>query len=266
MRVLIADDSALIRDGLSHLLPAHGFQVAGAVADLPSLLTAVEEVHPDVALIDIRMPPTYTTEGITAATQIRTRFPAVGVLVLSQYVDADYALALLKAGTNGCGYLLKDRVTDIAVLAEAINRVNRGDTVVDPDLVELLLHRPAARSQLRELTAREREVLALLAEGLTDRGIGERLWLTPKTVETHVRHILSKLNLANTTQSNRRVLAVLAYLREDDRADGPNQVASASVSPASVPSPTQATWPSGRTRTAAGAPTTPRTGSSHFPW
>jgi DNA-binding NarL/FixJ family response regulator len=216
MRVLIADDSALIRDGLTHLLPAHGFQVAGAVGDLPTLLTTVEDVRPDVALIDIRMPPTFTSEGITAATTIRTRFPEVGVILLSQYVDADYALTLLKAGAERCGYLLKDRVTDIAVLADAINRVIRGDTVVDPELVELLLHRPAARSQLKELTAREREVLALLAEGLTDRGICERLWLTPKTVETHVRHILSKLNLPNRTQYNRRVLAVLAYLREEE--------------------------------------------------
>lgn len=227
MRVLIADDSALIRDGLSHLLPAHGFQVAGAVADLPTLLTAVEQVHPDVALIDIRMPPTYTIEGITAATEIRARFPAVGVIVLSQHVDADYALTLLRAGAERCGYLLKDRVTDIAVLADAIHRINQGDTVIDPELVELLLHRPAARSQLKELTAREREVLALIAEGLTDRGIAERLWLTTKTVETHVRHILAKLNLPNTTQSNRRVLAVLAYLREDERAGGPNHLVSA---------------------------------------
>lgn len=227
MRVLIADDSALIRDGLSHLLPAHGFQVAGAVADLPTLLTAVEQVHPDVALIDIRMPPTYTIEGITAATEIRARFPAVGVIVLSQHVDADYALTLLRAGAERCGYLLKDRVTDIAVLADAIHRINQGHTVIDPELVELLLHRPAARSQLKELTAREREVLALIAEGLTDRGIAERLWLTTKTVETHVRHILAKLNLPNTTQSNRRVLAVLAYLREDERAGGPNHLVSA---------------------------------------
>jgi DNA-binding NarL/FixJ family response regulator len=215
MRVLIADDSALIRDGLTHLLPAHGFEVAGAVADLPTLLAAVDEVHPDVALIDIRMPPTFTSEGITAASEIRTRSPAIGVILLSQHVDADYALTLLKAGAERCGYLLKDRVTDIAVLAGAINRVTQGDTVVDPELVELLLHRPAARSHLEELTAREREVLALLAEGLTDRGIGERLWLTPKTVETHVRHILAKLDLANNTQYNRRVLAVLAFLRED---------------------------------------------------
>jgi len=227
VRVLIADDSALIRDGLAHLLPAHGFEVAGAVADLPTLLSAAEEVHPDVALIDIRMPPTYTTEGIVAATQIRARSPSVGVIVLSQHVDADYALMLLKAGAERCGYLLKDRVTDIGVLADAIRRVNRGNTVIDPELVELLLHRPFARSQLRELTAREREVLALIAEGLTDRGIGERLWLTPKTVETHVRHILAKLNLPNTIQSNRRVLAVLAYLRADEGAGGPNQVPSA---------------------------------------
>src|SRR5690348_15227356 len=148
MRVLIADDSALIREGLTHVLPAHGFEVAGAVADLPGLLAAVDEEQPDVALIDIRMPPTYTTEGITAATEIRARFPGVGVILLSQHVDADYALTLLRSGADRCGYLLKDRVTDVAVLADAINRVTGGDTVVDPELVELLLRRPAARSQL----------------------------------------------------------------------------------------------------------------------
>jgi DNA-binding NarL/FixJ family response regulator len=214
MRVLIADDSALIRDGLSQLLPAHGFEVAGAVADLPTLLAALPGARPDIALIDIRMPPTYTNEGITAATTIRSRFPAVGVIVLSQHVDADYALTLIKAHPERCGYLLKDRITDIAVLAEAINRVAQGETVVDPELVDLLLQRPAARNQLDQLTAREREVLALLAQGLTDRGISERLWLNPKTTETHIRHILTKLNLPHDTQHNRRVLAVLTYLRQ----------------------------------------------------
>jgi DNA-binding NarL/FixJ family response regulator len=214
MRILIADDSALIRDGLAHVLPAHGFEVAGSVADLPGLLAAVPAKQPDVALIDIRMPPTFTDEGITGARKVRSRFPSVGVLVLSQHIDADYALMLLKDDPVRTGYLLKDRVADMSILATAIQRVGRGETVVDPELVDLLLHRPRTRSRLDELTAREREILALLAEGLTDRGIGERLWLTPKTVETHVRHILGKLGLAADSLRNRRVLAVLAYLRE----------------------------------------------------
>jgi DNA-binding NarL/FixJ family response regulator len=214
MRVLIADDSALIRDGLAHVLPAHGFEVVAAVGDLPALLEAVPATEPDVALIDIRMPPTLTNEGITGARTIRSRYPAIGVIVLSQHVDADYALTLLGHDAARTGYLLKDRITDMVVLTAAIDRVVRGETVVDPELVDLLLRRPQARSHLDELTTREREVLALLAEGLTDRGISERLWLTPKTVETHVRHILSKLGLATDSLHNRRVLAVLTYLRE----------------------------------------------------
>lgn len=219
MRVLIADDSALIRDGQTHLLPAYGFEVAGAAADLPALMAAVPMADPDVALIDIRMPPTYTDEAITAATEIRSRFPTAGVIVLSQHVDADYALTLLRDDPPRTGYLLKDRITEIDVLADGIRRVGRGETVIDPELVNLLLHRPATRSRLDELTAREREVLELLAQGLTDRGIGERLWLTPKTVETHIRHILSKLGLANDSLHNRRVLAVLTYLREAEVAN-----------------------------------------------
>jgi DNA-binding NarL/FixJ family response regulator len=218
VRVLIADDSALVRDGLRHLLPRHGFEIAGAVADLRALLEAVERAQPDVALIDIRMPPTHTTEGVTAATTIRQDHHGVGVILLSQHVDADYALTLLRHEPARCGYLLKDRITDIGVLTDAIGRVAGGETVVDAELVDLLLHRSATRDRLGELTARECEVLELLAQGLTDRGIGERLWLTPKTVETHVRHILAKLDLPNDTQHNRRVLAVLTYLREGRQA------------------------------------------------
>jgi DNA-binding NarL/FixJ family response regulator len=215
VRVLVADDSALIRDGLRHLLPAHGFELAAAVADVPALLASIEQTRPDVALIDIRMPPSYTSEGIEAAITIRERFPNLGVIVLSQHVDLDYALMLIKADATRSGYLLKDRITDIAILADAIRRVDRGECVVDPELVDLLLLRPPTRSRLAELTAREREVLTLVAEGLTDSGIGERLWLTRKTVETHVRHILAKLNLPSDTGYNRRVLAVLTYLRDD---------------------------------------------------
>jgi DNA-binding NarL/FixJ family response regulator len=216
VRVVVADDSALIRDGLTKVLPAHGFEVAAAAADAQELLASIEQLRPDVALVDIRMPPTFTNEGIAAAATIRERYPRVGVLVLSQYVEADYALNLIRNHPTRCGYLLKDRITTIEILAGAIDRIAQGETVVDPELVDLLLNRPSARSRLGELTPRELEVLSLVAQGLTDRGIGERLWLTPKTVETHVRHVLAKLDLPVDTSLNRRVLAVLTYLRGED--------------------------------------------------
>jgi DNA-binding NarL/FixJ family response regulator len=220
MRVVIADDSALIRDGLAHVLPAHGFEVAAIAEDGPSLLDAVADARPDIALIDIRMPPSYTNEGIDAAHAIRRLHQDVGVIVLSQHIDADYALALIRDDPAKCGYLLKDRITTIDVLADAIHRVAAGDTVVDPDLVHLLLDRPAAKQSIQQLSIREQEVLSLVAQGLTDRGISEALWLTPRTVETHVRHILSKLGLPADQQHNRRVLAVLTYLRTT-RTTGP---------------------------------------------
>jgi DNA-binding NarL/FixJ family response regulator len=169
--------------------------------------------RPQVALVDIRMPPTHTTEGLDAAAEIHDRARDVGVLVLSQYVEADYALRLLQESPERSGYLLKDRVAELGALLEAIERVASGETVVDPELVELLLHRPATESRLAELTDRERTVLALLAEGLSDRAIAARLWLTQKTVETHVRHILAKLALPPDADHNRRVLAVLTFLR-----------------------------------------------------
>lgn len=214
MRVVIADDSALIRDGLAQLLPAHGFEVAALAADASALLAAVDRTGPDVALIDIRMPPSYTSEGIEAANMIHDRHPDVGVIVLSQHVDADYALRLIRDDPARCGYLLKDRITIIGALSEAIRRVGDGETVIDPELVDLLLDRPALKTRIDQLTQREREVLALVAQGLTDRAISDALWLTPKTVETHVRHILAKLGLPVDPQHNRRVLAVLTYLRE----------------------------------------------------
>jgi DNA-binding NarL/FixJ family response regulator len=216
MRLVIADDSALVRDGLRQLLDARGFEIAATASESEGLLRAVQETQPDLALIDIRMPPTHTSEGLAAAAAIRERMPEVRVLVLSQYVDADYALTLLREHPAGTGYLLKDRITKLDILLDAIERVGRGETVVDRELVDLLLNRPATSNRLEHLSDREREVLALVAEGLTDRAIAERLWLTRKTVETHVRHILAKLSLLSDDQHNRRVLAVLAYLNETE--------------------------------------------------
>jgi DNA-binding NarL/FixJ family response regulator len=213
VRLVVADDSAVVRDGLRHLLDAHGHTVVATAGDGTSLVDAVVREQPDIALIDIRMPPDHTTEGLVAAATIRTHNPGTGILVLSQHVETDYALTLLREHPSRCGYLLKDRVTQIDTLLDAIARVGAGGTVVDRELVELLLHRPGTQDTLAKLTEREREVLALLAEGLTDRGIAQHLWLTPKTVETHVRHILAKLALPPDTHHNRRVLAVLTYLR-----------------------------------------------------
>jgi serine/threonine-protein kinase len=214
MRVVIADDSALIRDGLHHLLTAHGIEIAATASNSRELLDAVERTQPDVALIDIRMPPTHTTEGIDAATTIRQHTPNIGLLILSQHVEADYALKLLHQNPAGSGYLLKERITNTDTLLDAIQRTSRGETVIDPELVQLLLKRPATKSRLDQLTKRERTVLSLIAEGLTDQAIAKHLWLTQKTVETHVRHILAKLGLPPDPDHNRRVLAVLTYLRD----------------------------------------------------
>jgi DNA-binding NarL/FixJ family response regulator len=214
VRVVIADDTAIVREGLARLLADHGLDVAGTAQDADELIRLIADTRPDVALVDIRMPPTHTNEGIQAATRIRTNTPEIGVLVLSQYIDEDYALELLEGQETGCGYLLKERITSVTELSDAIRRVANGELVVDRELVELLLTRAKQRDRLAELTGREREVLSLVAQGLTDRGIAEHLWLTPRTVETHVRHVLAKLDLPGDRASNRRVLAVLAYLRE----------------------------------------------------
>jgi DNA-binding NarL/FixJ family response regulator len=213
VRVVIADDTALLRQGIARLLTEAGIEVCGEGADATELLELVEGERPEVAIVDIRMPPTHTDEGLVAAATIRERFPAVGVLVLSQYVDASYALRLLDGADGHCGYLLKDRVTNADELVGAVERVANGELVVDRELVDSLLARRRDRDPLDELTDREREVLRLMAEGLTDKGIGERLWVSPKTVETHVRHILRKLGLSEDSAHNRRVQAVIAFLR-----------------------------------------------------
>jgi DNA-binding NarL/FixJ family response regulator len=211
--VLLADDAVLFREGVARLLAEAGFTVAGQAGDVPGLLGLVEAAAPDVAVVDVRMPPTHTTEGLAAATRIRHSFPGTAVLVLSQYVEPHYAVELLGDGAGGVGYLLKDRVADAAELAEAVARVAAGRSVVDPAVVAMLLRRPAARNPLSRLSDREREVLALMAEGRSNQAIGARLRLTGKTVESHVRAIFTKLDLIPAADDHRRVLAVLTHLR-----------------------------------------------------
>jgi DNA-binding NarL/FixJ family response regulator len=213
LRVAIAEDSLLVRTGLVRILLDAGFDVVGEAGTADELLAVVEHLRPDVALVDIRLPPTHRDEGLRAAAQIRTRVPSVALLVLSQYVEAEYALRLLEGGERSAGYLLKDRVFRVEQLTDAITRVVAGGVVVDPALVARLLDRPRVSSPLDALTPREREVLGLMAEGLTDRGIARRLYVTPKTVETHLRHIFAKLSLPETSLDNKRVHAVLTYLR-----------------------------------------------------
>ena len=212
MRVALADDSLLVREGLKRLLDDAGIEVCAEAANAEELLKAVERTQPDVAIADIRMPPTNKDEGLRAAGAIRERFPQTAVLVLSQYVDADYVLGLLESGGEACGYLLKERIVRGSELVDALHRLDRGETVVDPQIVDDLLQRARQPNPLEDLTPREQEILALMAEGLTDRGIAERLWLSPKTVESHIRHILQKLGLPEDRYHNRRVEAVLTYL------------------------------------------------------
>ncbi len=213
MRVVIADDAMLIREGTARLLEEAGVEVVGKADDAQKLIRIVATEHPDVAIVDIKMPPTHTDEGLVAAEQIRSSHPDVGVLVLSQYLESRYATRLLEHHPEARGYLLKERVSDIAVLADAIRRISEGECVLDPTIVARLIKRPRHRGPLDELTEREREVLALIAEGRSNHGISQLLVLSPKTVEAHVGRILSKLGLDDTPDYHRRVLAVLAFLR-----------------------------------------------------
>ena len=213
MRVVLADDAVLLREGLARVLVGAGIEVSAQVGSAEELLAAVDDLRPDVAVVDIRMPPTWTDEGLAAAEQIAHLHPEVGVLLLSQYVEATYALRLINGSRERTGYLLKDRVLDVDDFVAALDRVAKGETVVDPALVAQLVDRKREDDPLLELTVREREVLALMAEGMTDRGISERLYVTPKTVETHIRHIFGKLGIPATPAHNRRVHAVLTYLR-----------------------------------------------------
>ncbi len=213
LRLAVAEDSLLVREGLRSLLRGAGFELVGEAETVDELLEVVERERPDAALIDIRLPPTFTDEGLRAAGEIRARFDDVALVVLSQYVEAEYALRLLDGNESGVAYLLKDRILDVSQLSATIARVVDGGVVVDPELVSFLLDRRRRADPLDELTMREREVLALMAEGLTDRGIAERLYVAPKTVETHIRHIFGKLDIPESALDNKRVHAVLAYLR-----------------------------------------------------
>ncbi|MEA2154883.1 MAG: hypothetical protein QOE11_1023 [Solirubrobacteraceae bacterium] len=214
MRVVVADDSLLFRDGLVRVLEAHGFEVVAQTDNAEDLVRRVGGLRPDVVLVDIRMPPTHTDEGLRAAQAIRRAHPGIGVVVLSQYLESAYAVRLLEDGGAGCGYLLKDRVGDLQEFAASVRRVAAGGSVVDPQVIAALVARPAGRDgELDDLTARELEILGLMAEGRSNAGICERLVLSQRTVESHVRTIFQKLELVPADDDHRRVLAVLTYLR-----------------------------------------------------
>jgi DNA-binding NarL/FixJ family response regulator len=212
MRVVIAEDSPLLREGVAHVLTENGFEVVAEVGDAPALLEAVARLEPELAIVDVRMPPTQTDEGARAALEIKAERPGVGVLLLSQVVEARHALRLFSEHPSGFGYLLKDRVLAIDDFVQSVNRVAHGGTAIDPDVVGQLLGRRRDDGPLDELTPREREVLALMAEGRSNRGICQKLFLSPKTVESHVHSIFGKLGIAAAPDDHRRVLAVLAYL------------------------------------------------------
>jgi len=213
LRVVIAEDSVLLREGIARLLNDAGFHVVGQAGDPDELLLKVRSYSPDVAIVDIKMPPTHTDEGLRAAQEIRARHPQVGVLVLSQYVESAYALELLQANADGVGYLLKDRVADVKEFAAAVKRVAEGGSALDPEVVSRLVGRRRDDDPLSELTPREREVLELIAEGRSNQAIAERLVVTPGAVEKHVTSIFTKLRLPADEHDHRRVLAALTYLR-----------------------------------------------------
>jgi len=213
MRVVIAEDSVLLREGVARILEEAGFDVAGQAGTADELLLKVRSYSPDVAVVDIRMPPTHTDEGLKAAQEIRERYPQVGVLVLSQYVEPGYAMELLAENAEGVGYLLKDRVSDVKEFAEAVRRVADGGSALDPAIVTQLVGRRRKHDPLDDLTPREREVLGLMAEGRSNQGIAERLVVTERAVEKHVTSIFEKLRLPPAAEDHRRVLAVLAFLR-----------------------------------------------------
>ena len=212
MRVVIAEDAGLLREGLTAMLADRGHQVCAAVGDAAALLAAVKEHDPDVAVVDIRMPPTHTDEGLRAALQLRAEHPGTGVLVFSQYIETRYATRLLEGNASGIGYLLKDRVADVAEFADALERVGSGGTALDPEVVSQLLGASRRSTGLASLTSRERDVLSLMAEGRSNAGIAAALVVSASVVEKHVASIFAKLGLPPSESDNRRVLAVLQYL------------------------------------------------------
>ena len=213
MRVVIADDEALLREGLARLLVDAGFEVAGRCGDADALLRMVDARKPDVAIVDIRMPPNHGDDGLVAAQEIRRRHPDMGVLVLSHYLDSRYAARLLEEVPEGAGYLLKDRISEVAVVADALRRIDEGDCVIDPTIVSRLVARKRERGPLDVLTEREREVLGLVAEGRSNGAIAEQLFLSKKTIDAHISQIFMKLDLRESSEDHRRVLAVLRYLQ-----------------------------------------------------
>jgi DNA-binding NarL/FixJ family response regulator len=213
MRVVLADDSVLLREGVARLLEDAGFDVAGQAGTAEELLLKVRSYSPEVAIVDIRMPPTHTDEGLRAAREIREKYPGTGVLVLSQYVEPGYAMELLAESAEGVGYLLKDRVSDVGEFTAAVKRVAEGGSALDPTVVSQLVGRRRRDDPLVDLTPREREVLELMAEGRSNKGIAERLVVTERAVEKHVTSIFGKLRLPAAADDHRRVLAVLAFLR-----------------------------------------------------
>ncbi|HEX2112110.1 MAG TPA: response regulator transcription factor [Gaiellaceae bacterium] len=212
MKVVLADDSVLLREGIARILEEAGFDVVGQAGNPDELMLKVRSYSPEVAVVDIRMPPTHTDEGLRAAKDIRERYPSTSVLVLSQYVEAEYAMELLAESAEGVGYLLKDRVSDVTEFAAAVRRVAEGGSALDPSVVSQLVGR-RRDDPLADLTPREREVLGLMAEGRSNQGIAERLVITERAVEKHVTSIFGKLRLPAAPEDHRRVLAVLAYLR-----------------------------------------------------
>ncbi|WP_279098107.1 response regulator [Gordonia bronchialis] len=211
LRIALADDDVLLREGLASLLTTAGLEVVGQAGDAKELLAVVAHYRPDLAVVDIRMPPDHSAEGLDAALQIRREYPGIGILLLSAHVDVEHALELLEGG-EGIGYLLKSRVTDVGDFVDTIQRIASGALVMDPALVHELVSARRRSDPLEALSAREREVLTLMAEGLSNTGIGRRLWITEGTVEKHVRSILAKLGLSETTDEHRRVRAVIMFL------------------------------------------------------
>jgi DNA-binding NarL/FixJ family response regulator len=213
VRVVLAEDSVLLREGVARILADAGFDVVGQAGNADELMLKVRSYNPDVAVVDIRMPPTHTDEGLRAAQEIREKHPEVSVLVLSQYVESAYAMELLAESAEGVGYLLKDRISDVGDFADAVRRVAEGGSALDPAIVSQLVGRRRGTDPIAELTPREREVLGLMAEGRSNQGIAERLVVTERAVEKHVTSIFSKLRLPAAAEDHRRVLAVLAFLR-----------------------------------------------------